>query len=117
MSKKNFGNQKYLKKIINYWKIFRSRIKNYDKYYNYSKYTKGYMNPKELKKFNDERLNSISKYLKIDKNKIKFLKHELCHNYYSYYFFPDRKDGIAITSEGIGDYSNGSVSVVKKKQI
>ena len=30
--------------------------------------------------------------------------------------FPDRKDGIAITSEGIGDYSNGSVSTVKKNK-
>ena len=28
-------------------------------------------------------------------------------------FFKERKDGIAITAEGLGDYSNGSVSVLK----
>ena len=27
--------------------------------------------------------------------------------------FKERKDGIAITAEGLGDYSNGSVSTLK----
>ena len=74
------------------------------------------MNSNELSRFRYERLNSISKHLKIVKNKIKFVLHEDCHKYYSYYFFSDRRDGIAITSEGIGDYSSGSVSIVKKNK-
>ena len=102
------------KKKINYWKIFKNRFKKFDNYYNYSNFLKGYMNSNELSRFRYERLNSISKHLKIVKNKIKFVLHEDCHKYYSYYFFSDRRDGIAITSEGIGDYSSGSVSIVKK---
>ena len=108
--------KKFKNRKVNYWKLFKNRIKNYDKYYNYSNSTRGYMDSKELKKFTIERRNSISKHLKIEKNKIRFIYHEDCHKYYSYYFFPDRKDGIAITSEGIGDYSNGSVSTVKKNK-
>ena len=106
----------FFNKNINYWKIFRKRFKKFDKYYNCKNFLKGYMNPNELKRFRFERLNSISKHLKIDKNKIKFVLHEDCHKYYSFYFFSERKDGIAITSEGIGDYSNGSVSTVKKNK-
>lgn len=106
----------FFNKKVNYWKIFRKRFKKFDKYYNYKNFLKGYMNLKELKRFRFERLNSISKHLKIKKNKIKFVLHEDCHKYYSFYFFPERKDGIAITSEGIGDYSNGSVSIVKKNK-
>ena len=104
----------FFNKNINYWKIFRKRFKKFDKYYNYKNFLKGYMNSNELKRFRFERLNSISKHLRIKKNKIKFVLHEDCHKYYSFYFFSERKDGIAITSEGIGDYSNGSVSTVKK---
>ncbi len=107
---------KFNKRKVNYWNLFKRRIKNYDKYYNYSNSARGYMDLKELKRFTIERHNSISKHLKIDKDKIKFIYHEDCHKYYSYYFFPDRKDGIAITSEGIGDYSNGSVSTVKNNK-
>ena len=106
----------FFNKKANYWEIFRKRFKKFDKYYNYKNFLKGYMNSNELKRFRFERLNSISKHLKIKKNKIKFVLHEDCHKYYSFYFFPERKDGIAITSEGIGDYSNGSVSTVKKNK-
>jgi len=106
----------FFNKKVNYWKIFKKKFKKFDEYYNYKNFLKGYMNSNELKRFRFERLNSISKYLKIKKNKIKFVLHEDCHKYYSFYFFPERKDGIAITSEGIGDYSNGSVSTVKKNK-
>ena len=106
----------FFNKKVNYWEIFRKRFKKFDKYYNYKNFLKGYMNSNELKRFRFERLNSISKHLRIKKNKIKFVLHEDCHKYYSFYFFPERKDGIAITSEGIGDYSNGSVSTVKKNK-
>ena len=53
-----------------------------------------------MERFRSQRLASISKYLKIEK-KIKFILHEDCHTHYSYYFFPQRRNGIAITSEGI----------------
>ena len=101
-------------KKINYWKIFKTRIQKFDKYYNYKKNIDSYMNLGEMERFRLQRLASISKYLKIEKKKIKFIPHEDCHTHYSYYFFPQRKNGIAITCEGIGDYSNGSVSVIEK---
>ena len=71
------------------------------------------MSKKELVLFHKRRIESISKLLKINKNKIKTYLHEDCHKYYSYYFFPERENGLAITAEGLGDYSNGSVSTIK----
>ena len=43
---------------------------------------------------------------------MKIVTHEDCHKYYAYYFFGHNKDGICVTAEGIGDYSNGSVSTI-----
>ncbi len=107
----------FYKKNINYWNVFKKRIKNYDKYYNYGKFVNnGYMNVSNMNSFQLERLNSISKHLNISKNKIKFALHEDCHKFYSYYFFSERKNGISITAEGIGDYSNGSVSIIKNNK-
>ena len=113
----NFWKPKIFRnKNVNYWEIFKNRIKNYDTYYNYRNFIKNYMSQKEMKNFQKMRLNSISKYLNVPKEKIKFVLHEDCHKYYSYYFFSERKNGIAITAEGIGDYSNGSVSKIKKNK-
>ena len=68
---------------------------------------------KDMDIFQKRRINKISSLLKISKDKIKVQFHEDCHKYYSYFFFKREKNGIAITSEGSGDYSNGSVSIVK----
>ena len=104
----------FKKKKVNYWKLYNKRIKNFERYYNYKKFiNNGYMNKSNMNLFQLERLDSISKHLKIPKYKIKFALHEDCHKFYSYYFFSERKDGVSITAEGIGDYSNGSVSLVK----
>ena len=58
-------------KKINYWKIFKTRIKKFDKYYNYKKNIDSYMNLGEMERFRSQRLASISKYLKIEKKKNK----------------------------------------------
>ena len=60
------------------------------------------------------KINKTAKILKINRNKIKVYLHEECHKNYAYYFFPDRIDGISVTSESVGDYSSGSVSTIKK---
>lgn len=102
------------KKKVNYWKIFKdSKNIKQDKLYNYDSLLKSYMSKKELILFNKRRIEKISAFLNIDQKKIKIYLHEDCHKYYSYFFFPDRADGIAITSEGLGDYSNGSVTTIK----
>ena len=101
------------KKKISYWKTFKNKKFKNDKIYNYKGILNTYMSQKDMDIFQKRRINKISSLLKISKDKIKVQFHEDCHKYYSYFFFKERKNGIAITSEGIGDYSNGSVSIVK----
>ena len=99
---------------ISYWKLFKNNKKyKKDNFYNYNSILKTYMSKKELSLFHKRRVEGISKILKIGKDKIRTYLHEDCHKYYSYYIFPDRANGIAITAEGLGDYSNGSVSTIK----
>ena len=100
-------------KKISYWKTFKEKNFKHDKIYNYKNILNTYMSKKDMDIFQERRISKISALLKINKKKIKVQLHEDCHKYYSFYFFKERKDGIAITCEGIGDYSNGSVSTVK----
>ncbi len=104
----------YKNKKPNYYKIFKNKIKNKDTIYNYKGILKNYKQIRDTKIFRDRRKDKISSLFKINKDKIKIQIHEDCHKYYSYFFFPKRKDGIAITCEGIGDYSRGSVSTIQK---
>ncbi len=102
-------------KKVSYWNIFKNnKIKNHDTHYNYNGILKSYMSNKEMKIFRERRMQKISEFLNIKMNNIKIVNHEDCHRYYSYYFFGHKKDGVCVTAEGIGDYSNGSVSTVKK---
>ncbi len=101
------------KKKINYWNIFKNKKFKMDKIYNFNGLLENNSETNN-KNFTKERIRAISKLLKINKDKIKLYLHEECHKHYSYFFFPERVDGIAITSESLGDYSNGSVSTVRK---
>ena len=102
------------KKKVSYWNIFKNKNFRHDKIYDYKNILKSYMSDKEMKIFQNRRINKIAEILKIKKEKIKIYLHEDCHKFYSFYFFKERRNGIAITCEGIGDYSNGSVSTIKK---
>ena len=102
------------KKKINYWNLFKNKKFKMDKIYNFNGYLKNYMSDANNKNFLKERIKTTSNYLKISKNRIKVYLHEECHKNYAYFFFPERIDGIAITSESVGDYSSGSVSTIKK---
>jgi len=102
-------------KKVSYWDTFKNKKFKCDKIYNYNGILNSYMSSKDMEIFQKRRIEKISSFLKIDKKKIKIQLHEDCHKYYSYFFFKERKNGIAITSEGIGDYSNGSVSVIKNE--
>ena len=105
------------KKKISYWNIFKNKNFQHDKYYNYHGIIKSYMSNVEMKEFRKRRIQKIQKFLGIDQSKIKIINHETCHRMYAYYFFPLRKNGICVTAEGIGDYSNGSVSIIKNGDI
>lgn len=114
----SFWYQKFYlkKKKINYYKIFKNKFRNTDKYYNFKNLLDFYSDDNLISKFKEIRHECISKILNFPKKKIFFYTHEMCHIYYSYYFYKNRKDGIAITSEGIGDFSNGSVGTFKKEK-
>ena len=103
----------FMNKKISYWDTFKNKKFKSDKIYDYKGILNSYMSEKDMEIFQKRRISKISSFLKIDKKKIKIQLHENCHKYYSYYFYEERKNGIAITSEGIGDYSNGSVTVIK----
>lgn len=102
------------KKKVDYWKIFRNKKFIFDKYYNFKNISNAYHDNKDMIKFRDRRIDAISSYVNVSKDIIKLYVHEECHKNYSFYFFPKREDGLALTCESIGDYSNGSVSDIKK---
>ena len=56
----------------------------HDKIYDYKNLLKNYQSKKK-QKFLNKRIDKISSYLKINKNKIKVQLHEDCHKYYSYF--------------------------------
>ena len=104
-------------KKVSYWNIFKNHKKNlHDKHYDYSGILNSYMKKNDMSVFKKRRIKKIAEFLKINESKIQIVNHEDCHRYYSYYFFGHKKNGICVTSEGIGDYSNGSVtSVINNK--
>jgi carbamoyltransferase len=122
----NFSVKDYIEEQENYWKplFYEKKIKNYhtlyknkkfktDNIYNYKNLLSKHQSKKLDAIFLKRRQDKISSLFKINKNKIKIITHEDCHKFYSYFFFKDRRNGIAITAEGMGDYSRGSVSTVK----
>jgi len=112
----------------NYWKpvLFENRnvslydlFKNredfvYDNSYPLDHFLDKEIDDQILKKATEIRKNCIAERLNVPVEKIRILTHEDCHNYYSYYSCPDRDKKIALTSEGIGDYSNGTVSIMSE---
>lgn len=76
-------------------------------------YTK-VLSPRYQSQFRD----TMSSYLKIDKNKIIFADHHICHAYAAYYgFIPPEKrseDFLVITLDGAGDGDCGGVWEVKR---
>ena len=103
-------------KKVSYWNIFKNHKFKYDKHYDYSNINNTYMSKKDMEIFRERRINKISKFLHISKEKIKIITHEDCHKFYSYYFFGHKKPGVCVTAEGIGDYSSGSVSTIKSNK-
>ncbi|MEI6424652.1 MAG: carbamoyltransferase C-terminal domain-containing protein, partial [Lentisphaerota bacterium] len=120
----NFKVSDWIQEQHEYWfpKIFENRdIPYYDLYKNRSDFVydntypmdhllTGYMDPKEMEQMAQLRKQIISKQLGVPAEKIRFVTHEDCHTYYAYFGSPLRGRVLLLTSEGIGDYSNGTVS-------
>lgn len=61
--------------------------------------------------FNKERIKNIMNSLGIEKSKIIFVDHHLCHAYYGYYSSELRKDSLILTVDGWGDGANASINI------
>ena len=71
----------------------------------------------DIKLFRDEEVRLLSEHLSVDKEKIEFLDHHICHAYYSYFGSPFRgKDCIVLTLDGWGDGRNQTVWKVSDEE-
>ncbi len=103
-------------KQVNYYDLFKDRDDfKYDKTYPMDHLMDGYMDKLELDEMANIRIESIAHYLSVPREKIRTITHEECHAYYSYWGAPDRDEKLCLTAEGIGDYSNGTVSRMSTK--
>ena len=76
------------------------------------------MENKKINNLNKIRQEYISKFLKVEKNKIYFFNHHRCHGYYGYFMNKRKYKKYAIvTSDGGGDGKYDSVSTVKNGKI
>ena len=81
-----------------------------------SKIKKSKKNPKNFVKiFNDHRIKTVIKHLKIHRKKISVVRHETCHQIYGYYSQQNIiTNPIILTLEGGGDDSSATISFKKK---
>ncbi len=99
------------KKKISHYEIFKDRGDfSYDNTYPMEHLLSGYMDPEEMKDMARIRKSVVAQKLNLPTGKVRTVTHEDCHTFYSYFAGPLRGDILALTSEGIGDYSNGTVS-------
>lgn len=99
---------------VNYYDIYKERAKNWklDEYYPFDHLIDNYVTHgsniiEEVQKI---RIKYIQE--QFPKSKIKVVTHEDAHTYYSYYgSHLAGEEVLALTAEGIGDYSNSTISV------
>lgn len=95
---------------VSYYDIFKGRDDfRYDSTYPMDHLLKGYMAPEEMAEMAKIRKITVSKKLDVPIEKIRTVTHEDCHTFYAYFGSHIREKALVLTSEGIGDYSNGTV--------
>ena len=97
---------------VRYYDLFRDRPDfSYDTTYPMDHLLSGYMDPAEMAGMAELRRKVVSGLLGLPPDRVRFVTHEDCHTYYAYFGSPLRGKALVLTSEGIGDYSNGTVSI------
>jgi carbamoyltransferase len=97
---------------VRYYDLFRDRPDfSYDTTYPMDHLLSGYMDPKEMEGMARIRQETVAGKLGLPGDRIRFVTHEDCHTFYAYFGSPLRGKALVLTSEGIGDYSNGTVSL------
>jgi carbamoyltransferase len=117
-----YKNQDPFKTQKNYFKkiIKEKKRKLQDTQFLFNKNFKFTCDPSiDINRFNEVRVETISKHLNIPRKNILFLDHHIGHVYYAYYASPFRKKNcLVITADGDGDYGiNATVSIVKNDKI
>jgi len=96
---------------VSYYDLFKDRKDfSYDTTYPMDHLLQGYMDRGEMKQMAQIRKTTISQLLDVSPEKVRTITHENCHTYYGYFASPLRGKTLALTAEGIGDYSNATVS-------
>ena len=116
-----FGMDDWLKEMYQYWepKLYHGENHNYVDIFK-SDQRFQYNGPYDFDKilnmegdlhenFFRERVKTISEYLNVPSEKISYVTHEHAHAYYAYFGSPIREEALIFTSEGGGEYSNGTV--------
>lgn len=96
---------------VNYYELFKDRADfRYDQTYPMDGLLSGYMDLREMEAMADIRRQTAAEILNVDLDRIYTVTHEDCHIFYSYFASPFRGEVLALTAEGVGDYSNATVS-------
>ncbi len=97
---------------VRYYDLFKDREDFiYDRTYPIDHLLKGFWDDEEMKELVQIRKDTIAGKLGIPTSKISIVTHEDCHTFYAYFGSPLRGQVLALTTEGTGDYSNGTVSI------
>ena len=98
-------------KKVNYYDLFKDNPNFvYDDAYDFTGILDGYMDEKEMERMAEVRVQAVADSLGISPSIVKTVLHEDCHTYYGYFASPLRGEVLALTAEGVGDYSNHTVS-------
>lgn len=103
-------------KKVRYYDLFKDNSGfRYDDTYPMEHLLDGYMDAHEMDEMKQLRKETVSRLLGVDIDRITTVTHEDCHTFYSYFGSHFREEALALTAEGIGDYSNGTVSRFSEK--
>lgn len=110
---------KFEKRQVNYLDLYRDHPKfRFDKYYDFEGMLSGYMSAEEMGMFLNSRTKMIVQDLGVDKHKIHVLNHETNHKCYALFASHFRNEPVLVlTSEGVGDKYNATVSVYRDGRI
>lgn len=93
----------------------KKRLHSIKHYYDIKNLSFKLSNSKFAYQFNEIRKQTIWKYLGIEKNKVQFLEHFICHHYHAYYSSPYRGEQVVVAHlEGDGGRFNNAVSIPTK---
>ena len=101
-------------KEVNYYELYKDRSWSTDKYYDYSGLLGGYMSQADMATFLERRTSYITRALGIPAEKLLVTNHETNHKCYALFSSRFRNEPVLIlTTEGIGDEYNATVSVYR----